>query len=46
MLYFNIVLGELAVPTAARHNRSRSDIIGSFAQKFMNENAGMMFIIN
>ncbi|CAG9585652.1 unnamed protein product [Danaus chrysippus] len=29
----------LPVP-GARHNRSRSDIVGSFAQKMMNDNAG------
>ncbi|XP_032513604.2 sorting nexin-13-like isoform X3 [Danaus plexippus] len=33
--------GDVVLPVpGARHNRSRSDIVGSFAQKMMNENAG------
>ncbi|XP_069365398.1 LOW QUALITY PROTEIN: sorting nexin-13-like [Maniola hyperantus] len=33
--------GEMVIPVVGtRHNRSRSDIVGSFAQKLVNENAG------
>lgn len=35
------IIGDVVLPVpGARHNRSRSDIVGSFAQKMMNENAG------
>ncbi|CAH0720668.1 unnamed protein product, partial [Brenthis ino] len=32
--------GEVVTPVTSRHNRSRSDIVGSFAQKMVHENAG------
>ncbi|CAH2086677.1 unnamed protein product [Euphydryas editha] len=33
--------GDVVIPVSgARHNRSRSDIVGSFAQKMVNESAG------
>ncbi|CAH0720669.1 unnamed protein product, partial [Brenthis ino] len=31
---------EVVTPVTSRHNRSRSDIVGSFAQKMVHENAG------
>ncbi|XP_041977352.1 sorting nexin-13-like isoform X2 [Aricia agestis] len=32
--------GDLVVPSTSRHNRSRSDIVGNFAEKMMNDCAG------
>lgn len=37
-----LFLGEMLPVPGARHNRSRSDIVGSFAQRMINESAGML----
>lgn len=41
---FICTTGDAVTPVTARHNRSRSDIVGSFAQKNVNDNAGKLKI--